>query len=238
MVRSFSELSRRLSSPPTTLIRGGPFSGMIYAERSFGSMHLPKLLGTYELELSSLFSFSRLKQYTQIINLGCAEGYYANGAAFILKTGFCSHKVDVIGIDINTEALAQGRRIAESNGLNVRFTIPPVPPFKHSAARRLLICDVEGEELRVIEAQTTESETATDYIIEVHDQPGQTRILDELRARFSSSHNCRTVEFRPRQLNDFPAGLGFEVADEIKLAAMDERRTLGLRWLLMEARKL
>src|SRR5947207_15823212 len=77
-VASLEPFAKLMRDHYGTRILEGPFQGLIYGDRSFGSMYWPKLLGTYEKELSACFTAHNLCQYDLFLNLGCAEGYYAN----------------------------------------------------------------------------------------------------------------------------------------------------------------
>jgi hypothetical protein len=58
-------------------VSGGPFAGLKLSERSVGSELLPKLLGTYELELHRVIEEFLSTDYDVLINIGCGEGFYA-----------------------------------------------------------------------------------------------------------------------------------------------------------------
>jgi hypothetical protein len=76
----------------------------------------------------------------------------------------------------------------------------------------------------------------TDFIIEVHDAPGTTAILDELQQRFSATHEHSVIPSLPREARDFPRECIFPVTNAVKLEAMNERRLNGLRWLNLKSK--
>ena len=56
----------------------GPFEGLQYPDaRSSGSSLLPKLIGSYEHELHEIINDALGQSYTDLVDIGCAEGYYA-----------------------------------------------------------------------------------------------------------------------------------------------------------------
>ena len=59
-------------------VLSGPFKGMKF---TLENPDLPKLLGTYELEIHSAIEGLEAHRFDQIINVGAGEGYYAVGAA-------------------------------------------------------------------------------------------------------------------------------------------------------------
>src|SRR5262245_56331762 len=63
---------------PDLKVRHGFFKGMQYPRnRSISSALFPKLLGTYERELHPVLERICKEPYEGIVNIGCAEGYYA-----------------------------------------------------------------------------------------------------------------------------------------------------------------
>src|SRR5947207_8629242 len=66
------------------IIQAGPFAGMRYVAPATGRTILPKLLGSYETELHSIVEQVIAADHRVVINIGCAEGYYAVGLALRL----------------------------------------------------------------------------------------------------------------------------------------------------------
>ena len=96
-------------------VMNGPFQGMKYIATSNGSQLLPKILGSYEEPIHEWVRERALAwQYETIIDVGCAEGYYAVG--FALK----SPKSKIIAFDIDTSALANARQLAMINKVDHR----------------------------------------------------------------------------------------------------------------------
>lgn len=63
------------------VILSGPFKGLMYPRESVGSAWAPKLLGTYESELSPTIERIVSGGYRSVVDIGAAEGYYAVGLA-------------------------------------------------------------------------------------------------------------------------------------------------------------
>jgi hypothetical protein len=214
----------------------GPFRGLIYGERSFGSTHLPKLLGTYEWELAEYFSAENLSRYACFVNIGSAEGYYANGIAYALKSAPGACPVKVTGVDLNTEALAEARRIANWNELKVNFVQELDDVLTPAVAGRMLVvCDVDGAEKEIMSPSRFPALDRTDFIVELHSPTDDRTVLDEIRTRFAPTHDCVTIAVQQRQAGDFPSeSLGVELDEKLKLEAMDECRVTSFCWLSME----
>jgi methylase of polypeptide subunit release factors len=82
-----------------------------------GSALFPKLLGSYERELHPWIERICRGQYTEIIDVGCAEGYYAVGLARRLPN------VKVYAYDIDADARQLCKAMARLNGIADRVTV-------------------------------------------------------------------------------------------------------------------
>src|SRR5687767_13183612 len=77
-------------------VRHGVFAGMHYpAMEAAGSAIFPKLAGCYEAELRSLMEQIVRTPYTTVVDVGCAEGYYAVGLALRMP------QVNVLAFDMD-----------------------------------------------------------------------------------------------------------------------------------------
>ena len=79
----------------------GPFKGMKYSKqvKTFGTSIFNKLLGTYEREITPFIETIIKKNYKFIHDIGCAEGYYAEGLALKTKANVIAYDIDPIGRD-------------------------------------------------------------------------------------------------------------------------------------------
>src|ERR1700687_3163602 len=67
-------------------IMGGPFRGMSFPYPELGSRPvIPYLLGCVEKELHPVLQSLLSSRYECALNIGCAEGYYAVGLAWLLR---------------------------------------------------------------------------------------------------------------------------------------------------------
>jgi hypothetical protein len=69
---------------PNKRVLYGIFSGMDYSlADAAGSRLSPKIIGSYESELHHTYQdiFQNASRYSDVIDVGCAEGYYAVGVA-------------------------------------------------------------------------------------------------------------------------------------------------------------
>jgi hypothetical protein len=82
------------------VVRHGLFYGMKYPSlEAAGSTLYPKLLGSYERELHGIMERIVRTDYATVVDIGCAEGYYAAGLALRLPEArvFASIRIPVPG---------------------------------------------------------------------------------------------------------------------------------------------
>ena len=173
-------------------VQSGPFKGMFYPRRSTGSVLLPKLLGTYELELHPFLEAIAAGQYEQFIDLGAGEGYYAVGLCFRFPGAAM----------LAFESTAAGRKnilaLACKNGVQKRLNIlGKCEPADLSTAlkktsRTLVIVDVEGYENLLLDPEAVPGLLDVDFLVEMHpEQVGN--IVEILTGRFAESHELQVV---------------------------------------------
>lgn len=208
----------------------GPFKGMTYCGRSVGIIY-PKLLGTFEMELHEIISALIAKgKFETIVNIGAAEGYYACGFAMTTKARI-----------IAFETIEEGRlAIKEMLSLNDLHGIYEIKGFcdvdalnKCLTVNSLLIMDVEGGEIQLLDPAKIPLLRYQTILVEAHDCiiPNATEII---KSRFSKTHEIKTISSRKRQIKDFPLSIrNYERFFEVGfLTLMDENRP-EMNWLLL-----
>ena len=93
-------LRKALAKKSDGRVLRGPFAGMVYAVDAFASAYFPKLIGCYEREIHEILESVIRRGYRRIIDIGCAEGYYAVGLALRCPES------SVLAIDIEASARA------------------------------------------------------------------------------------------------------------------------------------
>ena len=129
-------------------VQTGPFAGMTIVPRfSWGDGDTAsKLLGIYEDELHPIIMDAVKRKPDRVINIGCAEGYYAVGLSRLLST------VNVVAIDINVDAVRTTSQNASANTLkNMEFlgiipTTEWIEKYISMPERPLLVLDCESAE--------------------------------------------------------------------------------------------
>jgi hypothetical protein len=174
--RNIRNINRKIVSDaidrkiPDLVVKNGPFKGMRYpSKRSAGSALFPKLLGSYEAELHETINYAIDKEYTDIIDVGCAEGYYAVGMAIRLVDS------NIYAYDTNPKALVLSNDMFKLNnidsgrvftgGLCDEKTLMDIPIRE----KALIICDCEGCERNLFTQKSVEFLSSHDLLIETHD---------------------------------------------------------------------
>jgi hypothetical protein len=181
----------------------GPFAGTRYVSSSIGSAYIPKLLGTYERELAPCVETICRRAPAMIIDIGAAEGYYAIGLARSLP------ETRVIGFELDhrgREALAE---MSALNGVMGRVAIrgrcdpSELALVLQSDADPVVICDVEGDEERLLDPASVPPLRRATILVELHEFiiPG---VGEKLRARFAGTHRIEEIVQADRDPSEFP----------------------------------
>lgn len=193
------ELGALLSANAKRKVQWGPFKDMVLpAEASWGEGDLiPKLLGVYEAELHVSIEQAITRAPDVVINVGCAEGYYAVGLARRLPNAH------VHAFDISEAAQKVCASAAEENGVGDRVTVhgrceaEDLIKLVAGARRALLIIDCEGYELDLLTEPAVAAMAHCDLIVECHDFLNRT-ITPTLKARLEPTHQVGTYREGPR----------------------------------------
>jgi len=171
--------------------------------------------------------------YPAIINIGCAEGYYAVGLARQMPF------TRVLAFDLNPKAqetcaaLAQKNQVAERVAVGGGFR--PEDFAAYIDQKVLVLCDIEGAEKDLLDIDKAPALAGMDLIVESHEcmAHGMTRLLME---RFTSTHEITLVEDNgQRQMDNVPAWF-ISLAHLDQLLAVWEWRSGPTPWLVMKAK--
>lgn len=167
----------------------GPFAGMNYASNASEGALMPRLIGCYEAELHPFMAEVNSAGYERIIDIGCAEGYYAVGLARMLPV------CHIHAHDISPSAQQACLQLAQANGVADRITVGGVFDghrlAEHVGHKTLIVCDIEGAEDQLLDPVQHPDFAHFDLMVEVHEcfQPGLVKKID---TRFAATH---TVEW-------------------------------------------
>jgi SAM-dependent methyltransferase len=210
----------------------GPFAGMVCADAVSGSF-VPKLLGSYEAELHEILEAITGRNYRQIIDIGCGEGYYAVGLAMRL-TG-----AKVLAFDTDARARAACQVQARRNGVENRVEVCgacDVPLLREKLSPgALLVLDCEGFEADLLQPQLVPALLDCDILVELHEafSPGVTQAV---KSRFEGSHDITFINAKPRDPSTYPALRG--LSEQQQRLAVDEARYGAMQWAWMQRRSI
>ncbi len=212
------------------IVKHGPFRGMKFptAEAATGSL-LPKLLGTYELELHPILESLDGQRYDQVVNIGAGEGYYAVGLALRCPQS------QVFAYDTNPLALTQCASMARENGVGSRvvlgasFTRQMLMSLP--TARTLIVCDCEGYEKQLFDRESVAAISQHDVLIEVHDFVDWD-ISTQLQAAFAQTHRLQVIpaigNLKRVRLCDLPELA--EYSREQRMRLISDDRNFEMEW--------
>ncbi len=184
-------LIKRLNS--TCEVIRGPFAGLRYPSAdSCGSVLLSKFLGAYESELHPVIEEVIARGCEVVVDVGCAEGYYANGFAMRLPGA------QVLAFDVSPKARAACQQMAETNGLAGRleigeFCCPQTLIDLQLGPKSLVLADCEGYESALFTPEVIQSLKQSDVLVEMHDFLDvhlSTRLCDA----FAPTHDVRIIQ--------------------------------------------
>lgn len=209
------------------VVQSGPFQGTKYLPQAVGALYAPKLLGTYEKELHPIIE--EFGHYRQLIDVGCAEGYYAVGIARKFP------HINVHAFDINEAARNMCRELADLNMVSSRIQI--ADRFSNEIFSRfslddtVFIIDIEGAEIELLSELDQNRLSRCDLLIETHMIRQKCTALPLIH-RFSDTHDITVIWHQPRDYSQFAFLKGLGELD--RFFALWEGRTPA-PWLMLRA---
>jgi len=212
------------------LVQQGPFAGMLYVNEATCSTLAPKLIGSYEAELHPAFAEIFATEYTTIIDVGCAEGYYAVGLALRMPHA----KVYAFDTDARARGLchemAKLNSVADRVFLDTACTTSVLRELVDE--RTLVVCDCEGCEFELLQPKIAGLDKA-DLLVELHDFIDP-RISSTLIARFQQTHQISIIETAGRVAADYPSLNGLSARRQV--FALAELRGADMEWAFMRSK--
>lgn len=219
---------------PDNIVLRGPFKGMKYPSlNSAGSALLPKILGSYEDELHPLIFSIINNKYTEIIDVGCAEGYYAVG--FAMNFNNCK----VYAFDTDKSAIKLCEEMAEKNNVRNKiafgnFCSPETLQNFSFSGKGLIFSDCEGYETTLFNNNNIQNLTNCDILIELHTLiiPDAQQYFEKL---FSQSHEIQIIESKLKHVDDY-AELK-SIAQKFYDDAILLERNTRMKWMFLKSKK-
>lgn len=212
------------------IVHNGPFKGMKYIDKSSGSAFLPKILGSYEEPIQKWVDhIISEKKYKTILDIGCAEGYYAVGFALNMPES------EIIAFDLNPEARNKVEIMININNV-VNVKVKDNCSFDelqlNSKKGTLVFCDIEGAEEILLDPERVPNLLKVDILVESHDciVPGITELLIN---RFYKTHVIETVIDYPTRVNNYH--LPNVVNEDDYKEIINEHRAEGMKFIYMKS---
>lgn len=215
-----------------TQVAGGPFAGMAYVSSATEGALIARLLGVYESELHPHFETLIAEGLDCVIDVGCAEGYYAVGLARRMP------QTTVYAFDILETARVACAGMAADNGVADRVIVggefQPEDFQRFAGQRALVLVDAEGAEVDILDPVRAPALAGMNIIVETHDLY-RPRALATLMERFSATHHIQRVDqdFKAYDQPDWVRNLNH--LDQ--LLTVWEWRQRPTPWLVMRPRQ-
>lgn len=225
-----------LKYSPDLVVLNGPFKGLKYPTLlSIGSTFSPKIFGSYEFELHHLFCSCLFQSFDIVIDIGCAEGYYAVGMAKKNKHArIYAYDTDNLAKELCLK-MAQLNDVQDRVEIHDFFDLSKVPSLT-SENQGLIISDCEGFEAYIFDVKSTNFSKLSNYhiLIEVHEfiEP---KVTDYLLNIFAITHKIERILsiddiLKPSYLtHKMPPTFTHDDA----LIAFAEKRPFGMEWLFL-----
>ena len=211
-----------------TKVLTGPFAGMDYGTRASEGARAARLLGCYEASLAPVIEEIVTQAPALIMDIGCAEGYYAVGLARRLPHS------RIMARDESERARGYCTALAARNGVAGRVEVGGLITHADFAVAQttdtVVICDIEGAEMALLDPVAAPSLCHARILVECHDcmTPG---VSATLTARFAATHHVRRID-RALEPNALPAWMD-DLSDLDRLLALWEWRSGPTPWLWM-----
>jgi hypothetical protein len=237
LLEAHKQAARELVRQNGLKVSGGPFAGMTYPERAVERADqlngASKLIGSYELELEEIVRRVEPGAYRHVINIGCAEGYYAVGLALRLPDAH------VHAFDSDEAARSLCREAALANGVADRVSVGAecaVDELRSlPVAGALIVCDCEGCEGELLEPALVPGLAESDILVELHDWFVD-GVSERVTERFRSTHDVTRIRPRDRDPDAFPAVAQLD-AELRPLAVSEFKPREGIEWAWMTRRR-
>ena len=171
-------------------VQAGPFAGLRLGATGTEGGHAPRLLGCYEQELHPHLERLVAQGFRRVVNIGCADGYYAVGLARRMP------QAEIIARDTSPAAQAACAATAAANGVAARIAIGG--EVGHAELATLagpgswLVVDIEGGEDALLDPIAVAELAGTTILAECHEGP-RPGVTDRLAARFAPTHRVTRI---------------------------------------------
>lgn len=214
-------------------VKYGPFTGLILdRERWWGKLDLgSQCLGLYELEFLEVIQNIKPNSYSAFIDIGAADGYYANGILLSRRIPHCvCFEISEKGqYAIYKNWIKNGKvGLLDIYGAATQNTIFSLPPalFRNS----LVMIDIEGGEFDLLTDEVLKLLSASTILIEVHNWvDGFVQKYSKLLRNLSKFFNIEILPNAVRNTSSFLELRDF--TDDNRALLTSEQRPCMMRFL-------
>lgn len=218
------------------LIRRGPFRNMYFPFRySDEALWLRKLIGSYEIELHPWIETICRYNYSVIINIGTAEGFYCVGLARRLPTA------RIIGFEMDKTARAACEALAIANNVADRVVLKGIcnnaemEILDLSGNRVLVVADCEGSEYSLLQPKNLTALKSCDLLVELHTCDGANEgAFERISHILSETHLLLFMPCQPRAAFQFEELAKLTKEESEAILAEGRRNSVG--WVFAKSR--
>lgn len=208
----------------------GPFAGMRYlpGQEHISGHLIAKLVGSYERQLYRWLIEEWIEgDFDLVIDVGCAEGFYAVGLALAMPG------VEVRAYDTLERARGECAELARINRVQDRVVIgeqcTPSTLAEVSQAKVALLSDCEGYERILLDPDIAPNLRGWSMVVEQHDNLDPA-VSATIQRRFRDTHEIEVIDY------EHPRGVGLpelEWMSEEQLRLVLHERPLPMSWALL-----
>jgi ribosomal protein L11 methylase PrmA len=193
-------------------------------------------VGSYERELHRVIEDLAGQKFSCIVDVGCAEGYYAVGFAMRVP------QASVLAFDTDPRARSLCLEMAQLNGVAERVQVGGLCDEQTLLSlplgtRALVISDCEGYELALFSTRVAGALAQHTFLIEVHDYVDE-ELGEKLKRRFEPTHHLEIFESIDdrRKVNGYDNAALAPYDTSMRRRLLTERRAWIMQWFLLTPR--
>jgi hypothetical protein len=239
VIKRSKNIVEKLSIKSEYIVQNGAFKGLQYPSLDITEAALaPKIIGSYEYQLQPWFNKIISTNYSDIIDIGSAEGYYAVGLAKKMPS------TTVHCYDINEKDIEFSKLMAAKNNVrNITWnTFCDQNTLLHFPFhdKSLILCDCEGYEFELFTDSVISKCSRVDFLIELHNVFNP-MISSALLSRFQHTHTFSIVN----NINvDYSTIRGIHqlTPDEREFALCEHRgglyQNIYMEWVFLKSKEI
>lgn len=203
------DASRIVFDRTAGVVQRGPFQGVRFPSPTPDTA--AKCVGTYEREIYPAIEALLERDYSRIVNIGCAEGFYAVGLAHRKP------RTRVDAFDIAPVYQQACRTMAALNAVEVNVAGECGHDYlARYAAESLAVVDCEGCEDHLLDPSKVPALRDATILVELHD-------TDHILDRFCDTHHIEVTHSEPRTDTDAQTPELRDLPEHLRAIAVFER---------------